>query len=194
MPSLRRSFLWLIFLALGFPATLNSQQPVARSADVPPATTGLARIEKRGPFSVPSLAQLARKAGYVFDGTVLSVVRVGKAPNAVPAMQITFRVERGIRGTQTGQVLTVREWAGLWEAGERYRPGERVVLFLYPLSKLGLTSPVAGAFGRFAVDSKGLVNAQPERDPSRSDAAPTQQRRRFSSDDFARAIQRTEVE
>jgi hypothetical protein len=194
MPSTRRSFLWLIFLALGFPTTLNSQQPVARSAGVSPATIGLVPIEKRGPFSVPSLAQLARKAGYVFDGTVLSVVRVGKAPNAVPAMQITFRVERGIRGTQTGQVLTVREWAGLWEAGERYRPGERVVLFLYPPSKLGLTSPVAGAFGRFAVDSKGSVNVQPERDTVGADTASTQQHRRFSSEDFARAIQRPEVE
>jgi hypothetical protein len=189
MPSIRRSLLWLIFLTLVFPTALHAQ----RSAGVPPATTGPARVAKWS-LSAPSLAQLARKAGYVFDGTVLSVVRVGKAPNAVPAMQITFRVERGIRGTQTGQILTVREWAGLWEAGERYRPGERVVLFLYPPSKLGLTSPVAGSFGRFPVDSKGLVNVQPERTAMRSDDAPHRQRPRLSSEDFARIIQRPEVE
>jgi hypothetical protein len=37
-----------------------------------------------------------------------------------------------------------------------------VLLFLYPPSKLGLTSPVAGAMGRFALDSEGsvLIDAQ----------------------------------
>src|SRR5215469_13463488 len=40
---------------------------------------------------------------------------------------------------------------GCGRPGERYRTGERVFLFLYPASKLGLTSPVAGATGRWAV-------------------------------------------
>src|SRR5258708_29179611 len=59
-------------------------------------------------------------------------------------------------------MLTIHEWAGLWSIGERYRLGERVLLFLYPPSKLGLTSPVAGAVGRFAMDSQGhiLLNGQ----------------------------------
>jgi hypothetical protein len=45
----------------------------------------------------------------------------------------------------------------LWSDGERYRVGERVLLFLYSPSKLGLTSPVAGAMGRFAMDSRGMI-------------------------------------
>ena len=70
------------------------------------------------------------------------------------------------------------------------------MLFLYPPSKLGLTSPVAGAFGRFAVDSKGQVSVQPERGMtrSRSEAAPTQQRSRLRFEDLANAIQRLEVD
>jgi hypothetical protein len=58
--------------------------------------------------------------------------------------------------------LTIHEWAGLWDRGERYRVGERVMLFLYSPSKLGLTSPVAGAMGRFVVDAQGriLMNQQ----------------------------------
>jgi hypothetical protein len=75
--------------------------------------------------------------------------------NSVAMTQITFRVEQAIRGTRSGQVLTIREWAGLWNSGERYRPGERVLLFLYSPSKLGLTSPVGGSSGRFAVDHAG---------------------------------------
>ena len=70
-------------------------------------------------------------------------------------MQITFRVEQAIRGTRAGQILTIREWAGLWNSGERYHVGERLLLFLYSPSTLGLTSPVGGAAGRFAVDSGG---------------------------------------
>jgi hypothetical protein len=67
-----------------------------------------------------------------------------------------------MRGTTPGASLTIREWAGLWTSGERYRVGERVLLFLYSPSKLGLTSPVAGALGRFGMDSQGriVMNAQ----------------------------------
>jgi hypothetical protein len=66
-------------------------------------------------------------------------------------------VEHGIRGIAAGELLTIHEWAGLWTSGERYHVGESVLLFLYPPGKLGLTSPVAGAMGRFALDSQGRV-------------------------------------
>jgi hypothetical protein len=70
---------------------------------------------------------------------------------------VTFQVEHALRGTTTGQNLTIHEWAGLWNTKERYRVGERVLLFLYPPSKLGLTSPVAGPMGRFAIDPQGRI-------------------------------------
>ena len=62
-----------------------------------------------------------------------------------------------MRGTSAGQSLTIHEWAGLWISGERYRVGERVLLFLYSPSKLGLTSPVAGGIGKFSVDAQGRI-------------------------------------
>ena len=46
-------------------------------------------------------------------------------------------------------------------ARPRYRIGERVVLFLYPLSLLGLTSPVADGRGRFLVTPAGRVRLSP---------------------------------
>lgn len=106
--------------------------------------------------AVSNLRLLNRNAGYIFDGTVLSVDPVAPTEtNGVAAIQITFRVEQAIRGTRAGQVLAIREWAGLWSSGERYRSGERLLLFLYSPSKLGFTSPVGGPLGRFAVDSGG---------------------------------------
>ena len=72
-------------------------------------------------------------------------------------MEITFRVDVAVRGVRVGQVLKVREWAGLWDSRDRYRRGERVLLFLYPPSKLGLTSPIGGDMGRFEVGGDGRV-------------------------------------
>ena len=67
-----------------------------------------------------------------------------------------------MRGASAGQNLTIHEWAGLWNRGERYRVGERVLLFLYSPSRLGLTSPVAGPIGRFAIKDKGEILLTPQ--------------------------------
>jgi len=56
-----------------------------------------------------------------------------------------------------GQTVEINEWAGLWQSGERYHAGERVLLFLYPPSRLGLTSPAGNRAGRFPVNRTGQV-------------------------------------
>lgn len=143
--------------------------------------------------SAPSLRQLTRSSGYIFAGKVSAIERrtAGPTPD-VATLRITFRVEQGIRGVRTGQTLVIREWGGLWEQGERYRTGERVLLFLYRPSKLGLTSPVAGASGRFPVDKAGQINLQDRIAPLDSDpiAVRLRGKARVSSRDFARAIRR----
>jgi len=102
--------------------------------------------------------QLVRAAGIIFSGRVTSIGQSVSFSRPDPASTIvTFQVEHAIRGALPGQNLTIHEWAGLWSNGERYRVGERVLLFLYSPSKLGLTSPVAGAMGRFAMNSQDQV-------------------------------------
>jgi hypothetical protein len=154
--------------------------------------------EQRAP-SVSSLRQLTRKSGYIFAGTVTNVQRVGPAAaNDVATVRITFRVERAILGVRAGQTLVIREWAGLWDSGERYRTGERLLLFLYRPSKLGLTSPVAGALGRFRMDRNGEVVLERTRmetlwsDPGID--MPLRGRTRVNGREFARAIQRAAQE
>lgn len=113
---------------------------------------------------LPLRRSLTLQSGYIFSGTVKAVERLPpRANGSVAVMQITFNVDQGLRGTRTGQTLVIREWAGLWQAGDRYRPGERVMLFLYPPSRLGLTSPVGGAAGRFGVDTGGKVIVEPRK-------------------------------
>jgi hypothetical protein len=119
----------------------------------------------RAPAPVaPTLNQLTQRAGCIFAGTVLTVERMGaQAPGEVATVRITFRVDQAIRGVAQHQTLTIREWAGLWDAGESYRPGEQVLLFLYRNSQLGLTSPVNGSQGRFELDRSGRVLLNQER-------------------------------
>lgn len=105
-------------------------------------------------------SQIMQMAGIIFSGRVAAVVRTSAA-GGKPSTAVTFNVESAIRGTRAGQSLTIHEWAGLWERGERYRVGERVFLFLYSPSKLGLTSPVAGSAGRFAI-SRGQIWLNPD--------------------------------
>ncbi len=146
-----------------------------------------------------SLSLLTRNSGYIFDGTVLSVERAAETdPGSVATVQITFRVEQAIRGVRNGEVLAVREWAGLWTSGDRYRPGERLLLFLYKPSKLGLTSLVGGPLGRFPVDSGGNVildngrlSALSPGSASQSEPAQSPVKNRVNSRALALAMQRT---
>jgi len=130
------------------PPNLPAPQPVSRH----PAG--------RYPFEPGPVifSQLVRAAGIIFSGHVTSIGRSPSSPGQAQACTtVTFLVERAMRGASAGHSLTIHEWAGLWSSGERYRVGEHVLLFLYSPSKLGLTSPVAGALGRFAVDSQGRI-------------------------------------
>jgi hypothetical protein len=142
---------------------------------------------------IPKLHLLASKAGYVFSGTVKSVDRIlPRDASSVPVMRITFHVDRGFVGVRSGQDLVISECVCLWQLGESYLPGEKVMLFLYPPSKLGLTSPVGGLSGRFNIDPGGRIIIDPGRigiDPPHRFARPQAPKPIFlTPDDFARAL------
>jgi hypothetical protein len=153
------------------PATAPAQSPapVGRLTRYPVARGTLALPQVILPQIVSP--QIIRAAGIIFAGRVIFVGRAAgrfeetaasSFGQSASSTTVTFQVEDAIRGSSTGQNLTIHEWSGLWTRGERYRVGERVLLFLYPPSRLGLTSPVAGLTGRFAINSQGeiVVNAQ----------------------------------
>jgi hypothetical protein len=109
----------------------------------------------------PEWKKMVRTAGIVFSGTVLSVENLPAKDQAVPTIQMKLRVVRAIAGVEAGQVLTIREWAGAWSMHRPLRPGEHVLLLLYPPSSLGFTSPVSGAFGQIALDASATRVAAP---------------------------------
>jgi hypothetical protein len=115
------------------------------------------------PGNASGLSRLVSAAGIIFSGTVTRIQLRSRAnAQTVSTVAITFNVENALRGSTSGRELTIYEWAGVWSSGQRYRVGERVFVFLYPRSKLGLTSSVAGPIGRFVVDTRGTVALSPQ--------------------------------
>jgi hypothetical protein len=195
-----------VVLLIGIaPVFLSSQEPVAsRALIVPEAPPFEERFPKPEPIRVPLpnpvdrgtvvLPEITRAAAIIFSGHVTSVGRSPSAGRALASTSVTFQVEHAMRGTIAGESLTIQEWAGLWRRGERYRVGERVLLFLYPPSKLGLTSPVAGMGGRFVVDPQGRI-LLPLQNRGISAADPVSATRTaMPYADFARAVLRTSGE
>ena len=138
---------------------------------------------------------LVKAAGTIFSGTVTSIERRPATPaHAIETVAITFQVQQSIRGVVPGEDFTLLQWMGLWSSGQRYRVGERVLLFLYPASKLGLTSCVGSETGRFAIDSTGhvLLSAHHLAAFRQDPVLGGRSRARFS--DFALAVRRASEE
>ena len=140
---------WLAALFLALPAVAQ----VRPGRTVTPANIPVLHLPQ------PMLRRIIRDSERIFAGTVISIQRALDGPG-VPITRVAFRIDEAVRGVKKGEIIQVLEWGGLWETGERYRMGEHVLLFLYPQSKLGLTSPVAGAMGRWSIQSDGKAQTK----------------------------------
>jgi hypothetical protein len=134
--------------------------PVLPPPRVPLPPTSPPRSPGAPPKSPPhsfGFTELSRASGRIFSGTVTAISNHAPTDQGLETVSITFHVDHAIRGVVTGEDLTITQWMGAWSTGQRYRVGEHLLLFLYPPSKLGLTSCVGGNLGRFTFDSLGLV-------------------------------------
>ena len=174
--------------------TPDTEIPLRGDIEQSPASD----LRRRLPITPPGTAGLpgiTRGAGTIFSGTVTAIERrPATTAQVVETVAITFHIDNAIRGVTPGENLTISQWIGLWSSGQRYRIGEHVLLFLYPPSKLGLTSCVAGEMGRFTVDSWGRVLLSARHlSAFRSDSVlGGKSRVRFS--DFALAVRRASGE
>jgi hypothetical protein len=139
-------------------AQTNSTQNNSSQAGSNPTFNNVVPLHPFEPARPVGFPTLARAAGIIFSGTVAQIEpRPGNSAQPVATIAITFHVENAIRGATPGQDLTILQWIGAWSGGQRYRVGERVFLFLYPPSRLGLTSTVGGPMGRFGFDRWGWI-------------------------------------
>jgi hypothetical protein len=189
----------LLFLILASPCILaQTDRAGATPVTIPEFRLRLPRLEpapgRAGPLPPGirfALPELVRPAGAIFSGAVTNIEhRTASGNQTVETVAITFHIERAIRGATPGSDLTVTQWIGLWASGQRYRLGEHVLLFLYPPSKLGLTSCVAGSMGRFDVDAWGRVELSARHLSMLRKDPVLGGRSRVSFSDFALAVRR----
>jgi hypothetical protein len=207
----RFAAVWLVVvLAMASPGRLSGQTARGNGQSAPADATSLTKPAlpaQPGLFTPPrlptspslprqpappviiGLPQMVGSAGIIFSGQVLRVARKPtRGGFSLEAISITFHIDRALRGATTGKSLTIHEWAGAWSSGQRYRPGERVLLFLYPPSRLGLTSCVAGPVGRFRIDASGRVLLSDEHLAVFASDPILGGKSRVSLDDFAQAV------
>ena len=112
-------------------------------------------IPQTNPDTEAALHDMARLAGVIFAGRVISLRRRAGTAGAAGSVEIEFSVENAIRGV-AGSTYTLREWAGLWPAGdEPFRVGQRYLMLLHAPGASGLSSPIRGADG--AIPIRGEV-------------------------------------
>lgn len=119
-----------------FAATLAIGISVAHAQNMPPQTLETA------------LHQMSDEAGVIFAGQVIAVHYSAGGEGASGVVEVEFRVDQAVRGCAAGTTYVLREWSGLWAGGiQRYRVGQRLLMFLRAPSASGLSSPVDGMDG-----------------------------------------------
>ena len=109
-----------------------------------------------------ALRAMSRLAGVIFTGQVIAVRRIEGLNGATGVVEIEFAVEDAVRGV-SGSAYTLREWAGLWPAGdEPFCVGQRYVMLLHSPGAAGLSSPVGGMDGAIPIRGTGRGQATGE--------------------------------
>ena len=99
------------------------------------------------PLVTADLQRVTHKAALIFTGTVVAIAPGrGSGSEETNTVEITFQIERALRGLRAGQRYTIHEWSGLWMSGPRYRLGQRMMLFLYSRAAQGSPVPSTAAW------------------------------------------------
>ena len=103
-----------------------------------------------------NLEEMTRKAGDIVVGRCVSVEKDSSRAAGPPVVKVTIRVDQKLKGN-ADKLLTFRMLAAPDPASSdlgtpgvpHFQRGEDVMLFLYPASRSGLTSPVGLGQGKF---------------------------------------------
>jgi hypothetical protein len=143
-----RRHAWLCVCGLLLGAVCGGAQAPGQIAIVPAVS----------PATEAALHDMARLAGVIFTGEVVAVRRHDAGDGSTGVVEIEFAVDDAVRGVRVGS-YTLREWAGLWNAGdEPFRVGQRYLMLLHAPGESGLSSPVDGVDGAIPIRGGGTVD------------------------------------
>ncbi len=97
-----------------------------------------------------NLEEMTESAGLIVVGRCADVVPHRGAGAWFPEVEVTVVAREVLKGTVAGPRITFRQ-IDLEGRKPRFVVGEDLLLFLYPPSGLGLTSPVGMTQGRFVI-------------------------------------------
>ncbi len=156
--SSRRVLGYFLAALISLSGAFATAQAIARSPVTP------APLDPSVPTTADALLeQMSQIAGVIFAGQVLAVRGPAAYPeSAAGVVEIDLRVDEEVRGPAAGSVYTLREWSGLWPAVgsggfERYRVGQRLLVFLRTPNASGLSSPVHGTEGAVPLRGGGTA-------------------------------------
>ncbi len=116
------------------------------------------KLERHFVFdTVPlNLEEITSASDRIFTGTCTNVEEIEEdLESKLPVFKYTFKITESIKGLE-GKGVTFKQWKPTTkDAG--YEIGKKYILFLYPNSERGLTSPVGFLQGQFEVEKKGLI-------------------------------------
>ncbi|MCI0655841.1 MAG: hypothetical protein L0170_02075 [Acidobacteria bacterium] len=103
-----------------------------------------------------NLEELTQKAGTIVVGRCVAVGQGTHTRLHIPLSKVTIQVDRTLKG-RAGKTLTFQTAFTVGSNAvsssskglARFRAGEKVILFLYPESSSGFTSPVGSGQGKF---------------------------------------------
>ena len=101
-----------------------------------------------------NLEEITNSADRIFTGVCEKIEEIEKDPvSNLTVIKYTFKITESVKGINSDEI-TFNQWKPTTvDAG--YVIGEKYVVFLYPNSRIGLTSPVGFMQGKFLVEKKG---------------------------------------
>lgn len=104
-----------------------------------------------------NLQEIIQASGKIFTGRCLKVEEIENDPESnLEVVNYRFKVIEGIRGVKDNSEISFKQWKPTVRNAS-YEVGKKYVLFLYPKSNKGLTSPVGLSQGLFDIGKKGFI-------------------------------------
>jgi hypothetical protein len=99
-----------------------------------------------------ALTDMAGRAGVIFVGHVVSIVR----NDAAGFVDVRFGIDQPVSGCPATNEYGVREWAGFWVGqADRYKVGQRFLMMLHLPGASGMSAPVGGVDGAIPLVAAG---------------------------------------
>ena len=104
-----------------------------------------------------NLEEIIFASDRIFTGICTGAEEIEDDPESkLSVVKYTFKITEAMKGLQEKEEITFKQWKPtVKDAG--YEVGKKYILFLYPNSERGLTSPVGFLQGQFEVEKKGLI-------------------------------------